>query len=114
MGFVWRSTAVFCALSIGWLAGGGSVTTLFPPASTPIPEITVIGEWVVKYDWDCEDNYNSFVLKLFDDGTFIYSNDNTKKGTWILDDEKITWLYEDATSYSGKVIGDKYEWNDGW
>ena len=78
--------------------------TLMP---SPTQELSIVGEWTITYDWDCDGSPNSSALYFYDDYSFNVSNDPTLWGTWFIVDDYVDFTFTEYpnTHYSGTLSG---------
>jgi len=68
--------------------------------------ISVLGEWIMYWDFECNENYNSTPIIFYADFTFENPEFNDF-GTWVLNGDQITWTYDaNGFQYTGTVEGD--------
>jgi hypothetical protein len=60
---------------------------------------SVVGQWLLYYDWDCDGSYGTVTLTFFEDGTFQSSGGSN--GTWTQDGCDVEWYYTNGTHYWG-------------
>jgi hypothetical protein len=65
---------------------------------------SLVGDWIVNYDWNCDGSYNSHDMFFYNDGTWYSSEGYT--GTWAQDGCNIDWWYTSGTHYWGVMTLD--------
>jgi hypothetical protein len=74
---------------------------------TPTQEISIVGEWTITFDWDCDGTTNSGALNFYDDYSFNVNNDPALWGTWFVVDDYVDFMFTEFpnTHYWGNLSG---------
>jgi len=68
--------------------------------------LTVVGDWILYYDWDCTGYFYSSVMNIYADGT--WSNDQGYTGIWVSGRHMLSFTFNDSeTTYSGVIFSEK-------
>jgi len=65
---------------------------------------SVVGDWIVYYDWGCDGNPGNHFMTYNQDGTW-YSSEGYS-GTWVQDGCDVEWWYPSGTHYWGVMEAD--------
>ncbi|WP_162182441.1 fibronectin type III domain-containing protein [Lacinutrix jangbogonensis] len=66
---------------------------------------SVVGNWILNYDFNCNNNYNQAGITFNADFTFLAPSAGLT-GTWVLIGNQITWTYDDnGFQYNGTIVG---------
>ncbi len=100
-----------------------STPTLTPTATptatrtfTPTVELTIVGDWDIYYDWDCDGDYKGPVFITFlPNNTYMLSeNSDTAYGTWWMVGRSIDFMFDESPNahYTG-TMDSSYTYMDG-
>jgi hypothetical protein len=72
---------------------------------------SVIGNWYMHYDWECDGSSRTSSDTFYSDGTFksvesLYGTTFTSTGTWSQVGNEVTFLYASGTTYIGTISPD--------
>ena len=77
--------------------------------------MTIVGEWILHFDWGCAGTYYPTSICFNNDGTFSHTAGQASRpwGKWVQIDGMILWQFSPstglkgycATTYSGNKVG---------
>ena len=65
---------------------------------------SIVGDWTLNYDWNCDGSSNTATITFAADGTFTTSGGGS--GTWTQNGDQVQWVYDNGTTYDGTISGD--------
>jgi hypothetical protein len=74
------------------------------PIPSPTPELTIEGDWMLYFDWDCTGDYGSTGITFMGDGRYVMEGGGVF-GTWSLSGDYVDFTFDDSpySRYVGTV-----------
>jgi len=84
----------------------GQLANLIPTTANTLSPTSIVGDWLIDYDWDCNGSSDNFTLTLIADTS--WSSSQGFSGFWNLQGNNIKLVFDDEnTTYIGTVTGDE-------